>query len=204
MQKIPKAYESVKTFEKEIAHWAGARYGVAVSSCSNAILLCLEYLGGWERITIPHKTYPSVAMSILHTKNTVSFSKKKWKGIYKLEPTNIIDSALRFQKGMYIKGSLYCLSFHYKKHLPIGRGGMILTDDKNAAQALRELRFDGRTEGVPLKDDEPMYLGYNMYMEPSQAARGLILFELLKNKNRPDLKVKDQNYPDLSKWRCLQ
>ena len=80
---------------------------------------------------------------------------------------------------------------------------MILTDDYNAAKTLRELRFDGRTEGVPIKKDNPKFLGYNMYMEPSQAARGLILFELTKNKNRPDLKVEEQGYPDLTKWECL-
>ena len=164
----------------------------------------MTYLGGWQEITIPKHTYPSVAMSILNTGSAVKFSNKKWKGIYRLEPTNIIDSALRFRKNMYIAGSLYCLSFHYKKHLPIGRGGMILTDNEDAAQALRELRFDGRTEGVPLKDDDVRYWGYNMYMTPESAARGLLLFELTKNQKRPDLKVAKQGYPDLSKWSVFQ
>ena len=30
----------------------------------------------------------------------------------------------------YIPGSFMCLSFHIKKHLKIGKGGMILTDNK--------------------------------------------------------------------------
>ena len=101
------------------------------------------------------------------------------------------------------KGCLYCLSFHYKKHLPIGRGGMILTDDKEVVDRLKMMRFDGRHE-ISLKHDNATILGWNMYMEPSQAARGLALFDAIKDKNLPDLKVKDQKYPDLSNWKCFR
>jgi hypothetical protein len=35
---------------------------------------------------------------------------------------------------------------------------------------------------------------------PEQACRGLQLFNLIKDKDLPDLKVDEQGYPDLSKW----
>jgi dTDP-4-amino-4,6-dideoxygalactose transaminase len=104
---------------------------------------------------------------------------------------------------MYTSGTFYCLSFHYKKHLPIGRGGMILTNDKKAVEWLKMARFDGRRE-IPLSEDNATIRGWNMYLTPEQAARGLVLFDLIKDKKLPDLKVEDQRYPDLSKWRVFQ
>ena len=197
-----KAYQVVRTFEKEVAKWAGAKYGVAVSSCCNALFLSVLYHHHWGEVTIPKYTYPGVAMAIINGEGWVSFSDEKWKGIYQLKPLPVIDSALRFRKGMYIKGTSYCVSFHYKKHLPIGRGGMILTDDKKAMEWFKMSRFDGRKE-IPLSEDNASIVGWNMYMTPEQAARGLTLFDNL-NDNQPDLKVEDQHYPDLSTWRCFK
>ena len=60
--------------------------------------------------------------------------------LFKLLP--IVDSATRFTKNMYINKTLTCLSFHHRKHLPIGRGGMILTDSKKLMWL--KARYDGR------------------------------------------------------------
>ena len=193
------AYQVVRDFENEIASWAGAKYGVAVESCCAAIFLCLKYIGSDEIIQVPKYTYPGVPMAVVNSNNRVVFTDKQWQGIYKLSPYPIWDSALRFKRNMYIKHSFYCLSFHYKKHLPIGRGGMILTDDRKARDWFKMARFDGRKE-KPLSKDNATIIGYNMYMTPEQAARGLALFEAIKDKELPDLKVADQNYPDLSNW----
>jgi dTDP-4-amino-4,6-dideoxygalactose transaminase len=100
-------------------------------------------------------------------------------------------------------GGLVCLSFHAKKLLPIGRGGMILTDDYEAYKWLKKARFDGRDE-VPLGDDELTQLGWNMYMTPEQASRGLMLFDVYKNHPKLPLKVSDQGYPDLSKFKIYE
>lgn len=198
------AYKVVKDFEKTIAEYAGAKYGVAVSSCCNAIFLCLEYYEYLHiYLSIPKHTYPGVAMAIINSGNKLMFDNRKWNGIYDIKGTYIIDGALRFRKGMYEKNSFHCLSFHHKKHLPIGRGGMILTDDKDAYNWLKMARFDGRKE-IPLHKDNATVCGWNMYLTPEQAARGLTLFDDIKNKKLPDLKVEDQNYPDLSKWEVFQ
>lgn len=203
---MAKAYEVVRTFEEEVAHWAGAKYGVAVESCCAAIFLCLKYLKP-DRVSIPQYTYPGVAMAIINAGSKLFFwGKSSWtEGQYVLGGTPIIDAALSFKKGMYnlcMHPSYQCLSFHYKKLLPIGRGGMILTDDKDAVTWLKMARFDGRQE-IPLSQDNASIIGWNMYMTPEQAARGVALFETVKNKQLPDLKVADQGYPDLSTWRCF-
>lgn len=203
-------YEVVDSFEQRVSEWAGAKYGVAVESGTAAIFLSLQYRknknGSIGKVFIPNYTYPSVPCSIIHCGGTVSFwSNLKWSGYYGLYPLDIFDAALQFKKGMYndkIKkvSGLMCLSFHIKKHLPIGRGGMILTDDENAYEWFKKARFDGRSP-IPLSEDNFTMLGWNMYMQPTDAARGIQLFEVLRQKypdGMEDLKVEEQGYPDLS------
>jgi dTDP-4-amino-4,6-dideoxygalactose transaminase len=191
-------YEVVRRFEKEIAEFAGSKYAVAVESCSAALFLsCLLENVRDAEVTIPARTYPSVPAAIIHAGGRVRFRFEWWAGIYKLEPFPIIDGALRFRRGMY-EGGLHCLSFHIKKLIPIGRGGMILTDDEQAARWLRLARFDGREEYDLSRQKEITMAGWNMYMTPEQAAKGLLLFSFLKNKNFEDLDVGIQGYPDLS------
>ena len=45
---------------------------------------------------------------------------------------------------MYIEDSFMCLSFHTKKHLKIGKGGMILTNSKEAVEWFKMARYEGR------------------------------------------------------------
>ena len=198
----PLAYESVVNFENSIAEYAGSKYAIAVETCTAALLLSCAYKKVKE-VEIPKHTYVSVSCSIIHAGGKVKFRDEEWQGLYELKPYNIIDGALRFRKDMYVSGSLHCLSFHFKKLLPIGRGGMILTDDKDARDWLIKARFDGRTEGVPLTEDN-FVLGWNMYMLPEQAARGLQVFEFIKNKDLSDIDPKTQGYPDLSKFSAYQ
>lgn len=195
-------YQVVYDFEEVIAEYAGSLYAVAVESGSAALFLSLMFhkqkYGPLRELTIPKNTYPSVPCSIIHAGGNVRFSDASWEGVYKLKPLNITDGALRFRRDMY-QGGLHCLSFHVKKHLPIGRGGMILTDDMEARDWLRKARFDGRAP-VPLLDDDFTMLGWNMYLEPMQAALGIQIFEMIKKKELPDLSVEEQGYPDLSRF----
>ena len=186
----------IRQFESTIAEYAGAPYGVAVESCSAALFLSCLYLKVKE-VKIPKKTYFSVPCGIIHAGGRVNFTDEEWTGAYQLKPYPIWDSAVRFKKNMYIPGSLYCLSFQTSKHLPIGRGGMILTDDEVAVEWLRRMRFDGRDE-VPKEQDDVQLIGWNMYMTAEQAARGLDLFywKVFGREDMPDIK---QNYMDLSK-----
>lgn len=177
----------IRQFEKTIARHCGAPYGVAVESCSMALFLCCRLLQVQE-VTIPKKTYFSVPFGILHAGGTVKFKDKKWRGAYQLKPYPIIDSAMRLKKDMYKKGFFHCLSFQYSKHIPIGRGGMILTDDKKAAEWFRLARNDGRLE-ISKEKDRVWLHGWNAYMTAEQAARGLELFywRIFGKKDLPDL-----------------
>lgn len=186
----------VRQFESTIADYAGARYGVAVESCSSALFLSCLYCKVKE-VTIPKRTYFSVPCGIIHAGGKVKFDNRRWSGAYQLKPYPIWDSAVRFRRKMYIPNTLYCLSFQASKHLPIGRGGMILTDSQKALEWFRRMRFDGRAE-VPKEQDCVTLCGWNMYMTPEQASRGLDLFywRIHAKDDLPDIKG---DYMDLSK-----
>ena len=169
-------YKIVKMFEEEVAHYTGAPYAVSVNSCTNALFLCCKYLEV-EEVTIPARTYLSVPQSILQAGGTLKFDENlKWEGVYPLSPYPIYDAAKRLTSDMYIPGSYMCLSFHIKKHLKIGKGGMILTDNKEAVDWFRRARYEGRGE-VKYHEDNIDTEGWNMYMTPEQATRGLMLMQ---------------------------
>lgn len=197
-------YKIIKMFEEEVAEYTGAKYAVAVDSCTNALFLCCKYLNVGN-VTIPSKTYLSVPMSIIHAGGTVVFDKRKttnlWKGIYQLYPYPIYDSAKRFTSNMYIENSFMCLSFHIKKHLDIGKGGMILTDNETAVGWFKKARYEGRSEKY-YKDDNIDMLGWNMYMTPEQAARGLMLMQNYPKKVE-DLYEKN-GYEDLTEFKIFK
>ena len=90
-----------------------------------------------------------------------------------------------------------CLSFHIKKHLKIGKGGIILTDNEDAAKWFKQARYEGRSEKLYHEDDIDM-IGWNMYMTPQEAAHGLALMQNISWDNQ-DL---DENngYRDLREF----
>lgn len=177
---INNPYKVVQMFEEEVAYYTGAPYAVSVDSCTNALFLCCKYLNVKD-VIIPSKTYLSVPMSIIHSGGDVIFDTTEetnhWSGLYQLKPYPIWDSAKRLTSAMYIPGQFMCLSFHIKKPLAIGKGGMILTDNLDAVNWFKKARYEGRSEKF-YKQDDIEFCGWNMYMFPLLAARGL---ELMQN-----------------------
>lgn len=199
-------YKITDEFEKELCDYTGAPYAVAVDSQSNALFLCLmhERVKDTE-ITIPARTYPSVPCEIIHAGARVKFSPVAGltlKGAYQLQPTKIWDSALRFTHDMYIPGTHMCLSFTGPyKHLKLSKGGAILTDDYKAQLWFRRARFSGRRE-CSYHDDHFDMLGWNFYMIPELAARGVSLMRQFYSvdgtpKTNEDIELP---YPDLSQF----
>lgn len=201
-----RAFRVVEMFEEAMAEYAGSKYGVTVDSCTTAIFLSLLHVdlrsnAILAQVEIPARTYISVPFAIQRAGGMPIFKQDLWTGAYRLGLTHVVDSALRMHRGMYTRTSswlgetFYCVSFHMRKHIKIGRGGMILTDDGAAADWFRRMRFDGRTGSVAFLDDQVEEEGFNAYMLPEQAARGLQLLEALPD-DSPDL---TPLYPDLSK-----
>jgi dTDP-4-amino-4,6-dideoxygalactose transaminase len=172
-------FKIVQMFEEEVAEYTGAPYAVSVDSCTNALFLVCKYLKV-NQVTIPSQTYLSVPMSIIQAGGEVVFDKtpstNHWQGIYQLKPYPIYDSAKRFTSNMYIQNSFMCLSFHIKKSLGIGKGGMILSNNKEAVEWFKKARYEGRSE-KDYKEDNITSMGWNMYMTPQEAAHGLSLMQ---------------------------
>ena len=185
-------------FEEALVKYTGARFAVAIDSCTNALFLCLKYLNVKDKeITIPSNTYMSVPCQIIHAGAKVKFKKSSsfLTGAYQLLPTPVWDSALRFTKGMYKKGQFMCLSFSGpNKILKLGKGGAILTDNLKAYEWFKKARYHGRNPVDHLTDNFTT-LGWNMYMPPDTAARGILLMGGMKKNTDVS-----QEYQDLSKY----
>lgn len=198
-------YKITEDFEKALSDYTGAPYVVTVDNLSNALFLALTYekVAGFE-ITIPSRTYPSVPCEIIHAGGQVKFAKTKGKtlkGAYQLTPTNVWDSALRFTNDMYIPGSHMCVSFTGPyKHFKLSKGGAILTDNEDAYFWFKRARYSGRRECSYHEDHFDM-IGWNFYMMPELAARGLLMMSQFYKDGKPlsnnDLELP---YPDLSKY----
>ena len=199
-------YKITEDFEKALCDYTGAPYAITVDNQSNALFLAMmfEKVKGKE-ISIPSRTYPSVPCEIIHAGAKVKFKEVKGKtikGAYQLEPTNIWDSALRFTSDMYIPGTHMCLSFTGPyKHFKLSKGGAIITDNLEAYHWFKRARYSGRRE-CSYHDDHFDMLGWNFYMMPELAARGILLMNQFYNldgtkKHNQDLELP---YPDLSKY----
>jgi len=192
-------FQIVQWFEEEIAHYTGAPYAIATNSCTNAIFLACKHLNIKDQvITIPKRTYLSIPQSISQAGGILRFEDLDWKGIYQLKPFPIYDAAKRLTSGMYLPGTLMCLSFHFKKHLKIGKGGMILTDNVAAVEHIKRMRYEGRTENISYHEDMIDEEGWNMYMTPEQAARGLVL--LSDHPKHVEDQGEDPPYRDLQEF----
>ena len=178
-----KAYDIVAAFEHRVADRFGAAHGIAVDCCTHAIFLSLKF---WQARGVdavwagmPACTYVSVPFAAMHAGLTVKFHDDAWQrdGYYQLRPWGVYDCAIAWRTMPQINPyDLYCLSFHVKKHIPIGRGGMVITNDSVAAAWLRTARYDGR-EGVAYSNECIASVGWHMYMTPEQAARGMTLMD---------------------------
>ena len=193
-------FRIVEMFEEEVAHYTGAKYAVATTSCTDSLLMACVYEKVKDKeVTIPKKTYISVPQSIIHASGKVKFEDLEWSGIYQLKPFPIYDAAKRLTSGMYIDGTHMCLSFHLKKPLCIGKGGMILTDNKDAYEWFLRARYEGRDfedSNISYIEDPIDMMGYNMYMTPEQAARGLWLMQHHPEHNEDQKEIPD--YRDLT------
>ena len=172
-------WDWVTHFENEVSNYCGYKYGIACDSNSNAIRLVLHYLEITNQdITIPANTYVSVPNQIILSGNRPKFKNIKWQGLYPIGDTSIIDAATAFYKGMSegYEDKYMILSFHLKKILNIGQGGMILTNDERFNEWARPMIYDGRHKDKLYNDDEFECIGWHMYMSPESAKRGLEIF----------------------------
>ena len=208
-------YKITDDFEKELGRYTGAPYVITLDNMSNALFLALYYeknitkTNTGDTITIPNRTYPSIPCEIIHSGLKVDFDLvdgRTIKGAYQLKGSNVWDSALRFTADMYIPKTHMCVSFTGPyKHFKLSKGGAILTDSHDAYLWFKRARYSGRRE-CSYHDDNLDMLGWNFYMMPELATRGMLLMNQFYNidgtkKRNEDLELP---YPDLSKFKIYR
>jgi len=203
-------YKVTEEFEEKLASYTGAKYAVTLDNMSNGLFLSLYYEHVVmnrtdDTIIIPSRTYPSVPCEIIHAGLNVGFEKvegKTIKGAYQMKGSRVWDSALTFTADMYKPNTHMCVSFTGPyKHFKLSKGGAILTDDPTAYRWFKRARYSGR-RAVSYHEDNLDMLGWNFYMMPELAARGLLLMGQFYNSDGSKTHQEDLelSYPDLSKF----
>ena len=195
------SFNIVKEFEEKIADFYGAPYGVSVDACTHGIEICLRYVGANE-IVVPKRTYLSVPMLANKMNLELKWKDEDWRDYYEIGNTGVYDAAVLWKENSYIPKSFMCISFQFQKHLSLGRGGIILTDDKEARDELKKMSYDGRTPDKPWREQNVTTMGYHYYMTPETAQKGLDKFEEAK-KTKPRKWLLD-DWPDLTKMNVFK
>ena len=164
-------FNTVVEFEKQVAEFFGAPYAIAVDACTHGVELAVRYTNV-DYIRVPRRTYLSIPFLADKLNIDLFWKDEDWKDYYYVTD-NVVDAAVLWKRSSYIPGTFMNLSFQYQKHLSLGRGGMILTDDKVAAIQLKKMTYDGRLPNIPWREQDIDTIGYHYYMTPETAQLGL-------------------------------
>lgn len=189
------SFEAITNFENQIASFFGAPHAVAVDCCTHGLELCLRQQNV-KKFTVPKNTYISVPFLAEKLNIEFDWRDEVWSDYYYLGGTNIIDAAVLWEKDSYIPGTFMCVSFQFRKHLSLGRGGIILTDDREVSKELKKMSYDGRIPNVPWRQQNISSVGYHYYMTPETAELGLK--KLDDAINSPPRKWRVSDWPDLT------
>jgi len=165
------SFNTIKVCEDKVAIFFGSTYAVAVDCCTHGLELCLRFNKS-KIIEVPKHTYISVPFLANKLNIKLKWKDEKWQNYYYITD-NIIDAAVLWERDSYIKGKFMCISFQFRKHLSLGRGGIILTDNLQAAKELKKMSYDGRDPNIPWRDQNISSMGYHYYMTPETAELGL-------------------------------
>jgi len=193
-------FDVVTKFENKIAEFFGSTYAVAVDCCTHGVELCLRYTEA-KQINCPVRTYISIPFLSKKLNLKLQWDNDVWKDYYYVTP-DIIDAAVLWKKNSYIPNTYMCISFQFQKHLSLGRGGIILTDDKQSAIDLKRLSYDGRHPDIPWREQDIDMIGYHYYMNPEIAQIGLDKFD--KAVDTPPREWKYEDWPDLTTMKIFK
>lgn len=196
-------FNVVTEFEQKIAEFFGSTYAIAVDSCTHGIELCLRYTKE-KKINVPKRTYLSVPFLAEKLGIEREWRDEEWEDYYTVNygDKRIIDAAVLWKKDSYIPNTFMCVSFQYQKHLSLGRGGIILLDNKNDYITLKKMSYDGRLPNIPWRDQDIDCVGYHYYMTPETAQMGLNKLENAINTNPRKWVVTD--WPDLTQMKIFK
>ncbi len=190
-------------FEDKISEFFGSPYAIAVDSCTHGLELCLRYTKE-TKINVPKRTYLSVPFLAEKIGIELEWRDEEWENYYTLNygDKKIIDAAVLWKKNSYIPNTFMCVSFQYQKHLSLGRGGIILLDNKIDYITLKKMSYDGRLPNIPWRDQDIDTIGFHYYMTPETAQLGLN--KLQGAIDTPPRQWVVTDWPDLTKMKIFK
>lgn len=194
------SFQVIADFEKEIANFFGSPYAVAVDCCTHSLELCLRYSDA-KSISVPKQTYISVPFLAEKIGIELEWRDEDWHSYYYVTE-NIIDAAVLWKENSYTPGTFMCISFQFRKHLSLGRGGAILLDNEDAALELKKMSYDGRTPTTLWREQDISSMGYHYYMTPETAEMGLKKLPEAKRDKPRHWSASD--YPDLTQMKVFK
>jgi dTDP-4-amino-4,6-dideoxygalactose transaminase len=189
------SFNQIRDFESQIADFFGSKFCVATDSCTHAIELCLRYTEVNDA-SCPKHTYISVPFTFEKLNLKWAWNEEQWKEFYFIKD-RIIDAAVYWKPNGYIPNTLMCVSFQYKKHLGLGRGGCILTDHEKEFNNLKLMSHDGRHSESPWSSQNISQMGYHYHMTPETAELGIK--KLPEATKKPARVWSWKDYPNLTK-----
>jgi dTDP-4-amino-4,6-dideoxygalactose transaminase len=194
------SFNTITEFENKIAEFFGSPYAVAVDCCTHGVELCLRYTKS-DHISVPKNTYLSIPFLAEKLNINREWRYEEWIDYYYVTD-KIIDAAVLWKRNSYIPGTYMNVSFQFRKHLALGRGGVILTDDKKAAEILKKMSYDGRDPNVLWRDQNIDMIGYHYYMTPETAQLGLDKLPKAIETEPVQWTIKD--WPDLTQMKVFK
>ena len=190
-------FEKFNEFETALSEYTGAPHVVLTDCCTHAVELCLR-LKSIGMVTLPYRSYISIPMTMHKLNIQYQYDTEvEWEYEYRIRLTNTWDSARNFDKNMYRVNQMQCLSFGHSKRLELGHGGAILLSNKQDADTLRLMAYDGRDLTIsPWQDQKVFHVGYHYKPSIEDCEKGIYMLANNKLKTKESQLVK---YPDLTK-----
>jgi perosamine synthetase len=184
----------VAEFEKRLAEYVGAKYGVASNAATTSLHLALLIFCDIHRET--YNMDPEYVEQLVGSKTSAIMVVHQiglpadldaLVGIAKKHDLVVIEDAATAlgakYKGRRLGGwhNPTCFSFHPRKMITTGEGGMMMIDDKEKATRAQNLRSAGasisdlvRHQAKGILQQQYFEVGYNYRLTDIQAAIGLV------------------------------
>lgn len=169
----------VRKLEETLAEYVGAKYALATSSATQAL-----FLATYQRVevcTIPSLVTTRFLNYIERAGNTIKFTDDvDWIGCTYQVCSGVYDSAQRLtpnqyanamveEDGLYSGDDLFVFSFYPTKPLGGLGGGLIVSNNKEKIDALRELAYFGEDFSADSWLGRVKEKGYQAFMNSVQA-----------------------------------
>lgn len=193
--------KKVKELEEKWVSFTGAKYAVAMNSCTSALDVACRIVGLPETVTVSPFTFVSSALAPLNAGHKIKFVDIDEESFCTPEA----DIQVMYAGNIFGKGRIYdmahaggyqhlgevsCWSFHAVKNLPAGDGGMITMNDPELYRRAKALSWCGidkstfeRNQGKYSWDYDIQEAGLKAHMNDITAAIALCQLEKLKENN---------------------